>query len=86
MSYDHAQLYARSKAYLNNEVSARPPVQAKELGVLLRYHEWRYYVQDDPVLSDKEYDELFKMLEALEAADPHPDRAGQPHATGRFRT
>ncbi|MFK8164098.1 MAG: DNA ligase (NAD(+)) LigA, partial [Lewinella sp.] len=65
-----AQNYARSKAYLANEVTAAPQEQAEELRDLLRYHEWRYYVQDDPVLSDFEYDTLYKQLEALEAADP----------------
>ena len=65
-----AENYARSKAYLNGEVSTSSQVQAEELKQLLRYHEWRYYVQDDPVLSDFEYDTLYKQLEALEAADP----------------
>ncbi|WP_020566979.1 NAD-dependent DNA ligase LigA [Neolewinella persica] len=65
-----AENYARSKAYLTNEVTADPQQQAAELQDLLRYHEWRYYVQDDPVLSDFEYDTLYKKLEALEAADP----------------
>ena len=46
------------------------PAQHAELADLLRYHEWRYYVQDDPVLGDKEYDELYKMLEGIEAAHP----------------
>jgi DNA ligase (NAD+) len=41
-----------------------------ELSALLRYHEWRYYVQNDPVLSDFEYDQLYKMLESAEARRP----------------
>lgn len=65
-----AQNYARSKAYLNGEISSSAQEQAEELRELLRYHEWRYYVQDDPVLSDFEYDTLYKKLEALEANDP----------------
>jgi DNA ligase (NAD+) len=65
-----AEHYVRSKAYLANEVPAAPQEQAAELRDLLRYHEWRYYVQDDPVLSDFEYDTLYKQLEALEATDP----------------
>lgn len=65
-----AQNYARSKAYLNGEISSSANEQARELRELLRYHEWRYYVQDDPVLSDFEYDTLYKKLEALEASDP----------------
>jgi DNA ligase (NAD+) len=65
-----AENYARSKAYLNGEVNTSAQEQAEELKQLLRYHEWRYYVQDDPVLGDFEYDTLYKQLEALEAADP----------------
>lgn len=42
-----------------------------ELQQILRFHEWKYYVQNDPVVSDYEYDQLYKQLEALEAE--HPD-------------
>ncbi len=66
-----AEYYARSKAYLAGEITAPSSGQITELADLLRYHEWRYYVQDDPVLSDFEYDSLYKQLEALEAK--HPD-------------
>ncbi|MEM9990224.1 MAG: NAD-dependent DNA ligase LigA [Bacteroidota bacterium] len=42
----------------------------EELRAQLRYHEWKYYVQNAPVLSDFEYDQLYKKLEALEATYP----------------
>jgi DNA ligase (NAD+) len=32
----------------------------------IRYHDYRYYVLDDPEISDKKYDELFEALEQLE--------------------
>ncbi len=67
---EQRQLYARSKEYLEGDVSLPAAEQLSELRSLLRYHEWRYYVQDDPVLSDFEYDSLFKLLEALEAENP----------------
>jgi DNA ligase (NAD+) len=38
---------------------------------LLRFHEHRYYVENDPLISDYEYDMLYKKLEAYEKA--HPD-------------
>ncbi len=41
-----------------------------ELHQVIRYHEWRYYVQNDPVISDFEYDQLYKQLEALEKQYP----------------
>ena len=36
----------------------------------IRHHEYRYYVLSDPEVSDKEYDDLVKKLEALEKAHP----------------
>jgi DNA ligase (NAD+) len=37
----------------------------------LRHHEYRYYVLDDPEISDAEYDLLMRELKALE--EKHPD-------------
>jgi DNA ligase (NAD+) len=36
----------------------------------VRYHAYRYYVLDDPVISDAEYDVLWRELVALEAEHP----------------
>ncbi|WP_019570768.1 NAD-dependent DNA ligase LigA [Thioalkalivibrio sp. ALE11] len=36
----------------------------------IEHHNRRYYVHDDPEISDTEYDELLRELEALEAAHP----------------
>ncbi len=36
----------------------------------IAYHAYRYYVLDDPVISDAEYDALWRELVALEAAHP----------------
>lgn len=44
--------------------------RANDLRSVIRYHEWRYYVQNDPVISDFEYDQLYKQLEALERHHP----------------
>ncbi|MEM7572261.1 MAG: NAD-dependent DNA ligase LigA [Bacteroidota bacterium] len=69
----------RSKAYLNGSVGKLPPTeQVVELIPLLHYHEWRYYVQNEAVLGDTEYDLLFKQLEALEAAHPELVRPDSP--------
>ena len=37
---------------------------------ILRFHEYRYYVQNDPIISDFEYDTLFKLLQKFEADNP----------------
>ena len=36
----------------------------------LRFHEYRYYVLNDPLISDFEYDQLFRALEKLEQEHP----------------
>ncbi len=36
----------------------------------LRFHEYRYYILNDPLLSDFEYDQLFKALEKIEKENP----------------
>ena len=42
-----------------------------ELRRQISYHNYRYYVLDDPVVSDWEYDQLYRELVALEAEFPH---------------
>jgi len=37
---------------------------------VLRFHEYRYYIQNDPLISDYEYDQLYKALEKIEKEDP----------------
>ena len=49
---------------------ATPAARAEELRRLLEYHNQRYYVLDDPEISDPEYDELLGELRALEAEHP----------------
>ncbi len=41
-----------------------------ELRELINYHSRKYYTEDDPEISDFEYDALMRRLKALEAADP----------------
>ena len=41
-----------------------------ELREVLRFHEYRYYIENDPLLSDTEYDSLFRSLDLIEKANP----------------
>ena len=41
-----------------------------QLRNVLRFQEYRYYVMDDPLISDYEYDTLYKKLIDIETADP----------------
>lgn len=59
-------LYTPQADLFGEEASRR----AEELRQVIRYHEWRYYVQNAPVISDFEYDQLYKQLEAIERQNP----------------
>ena len=52
--------------------------RASELRETLAQHAHRYYVLDQPVLPDVEYDRLFKALQAIEAAHPELLTADSP--------
>ncbi len=45
--------------------------EVEQLRDVLRFHEWRYYVKNDPILTDKEYDILFNALKVVE--EEHPE-------------
>src|SRR6202521_257285 len=44
--------------------------EIEELREKLRYHEYRYYVLDDPEISDAAYDRVMRRLKELETAYP----------------
>ncbi len=48
-----------------------PAARVAELSDLIRDHAYRYYILDDPIVADAEYDALVKELRQLEA--DHPD-------------
>ena len=49
----------------------QPEERLKELRDAIRHHEERYYIHNDPEVSDEEFDRLLHELERLEAE--HPD-------------
>jgi len=59
--------FQASKQYLIQDINLQDLEALREL---VRYHEWRYYILNEPVISDTEYDQLYKKLEALEIAYP----------------
>lgn len=76
---------------LTNELLNKPEKQIiseKEIGELrdvLKFHEYRYYILNDPLISDFEYDRLYKSLEKLESDDAGlitPDSPTQRVAKG----
>lgn len=73
----------------NPEYVAKHP---EELRDVLRFHEYRYYIMNDPLISDGEYDHLFKALEKAEEAHPElatpdsPTMRVAPSLTTTFKT
>ncbi len=63
---------------------------AEKLREVIRYHDYKYYVQNAPVISDYEYDQLFRALRDLEKKFPSlitPDSPTQripSEITGKF--
>jgi DNA ligase (NAD+) len=52
-----------------------------ELRKNIEYHNYRYYVENDPIISDEEYDRLFRELRELERE--HPELASPDSPTQR---
>ncbi len=65
---------------------------AEELRDVIRFHDYKYYVQANPVISDYDYDKLFRALKEIERKFPQlitPDSPTQRVAseiTGEFPT
>ena len=85
-------MYSKEKTKkLQSETTAlikKKDIGAKEIDSLrevLRFHEHRYYILNDPLISDFEYDQLYKALEKIEDENPKliaPDSPTQRVAKG----
>ncbi|HEY8387965.1 MAG TPA: NAD-dependent DNA ligase LigA [Parasegetibacter sp.] len=63
------ELQHHTTAFLKQETPVSPD-QIDLLRRILVFHEYRYYIMSDPLISDTEYDKLYKSLEKLEKAHP----------------
>ena len=50
----------------------------EQLRNVLRFHEYRYYILNDPLIADYEYDQLYKALEKIETETPALKTADSP--------
>ena len=67
--YDKAQIQAlqqTTKQFLASPLS----IELNALKKVLQFHEYQYYVVNEPLISDYEYDQLYQALLKIEAADP----------------
>src|SRR3954453_2105216 len=67
---------ARASGAVPPEVAAR----ADELAAQIRYHRERYYRDDEPEISDAEFDEIVRELSVLADEYPQLDTADSPLA------
>lgn len=64
-------LQKETSAFLKkNEAKGITAKEIEELRNVLRFHEYRYYILNDPLISDYEYDQLYKALEKIETDNP----------------
>lgn len=81
--FDEKRLFELSQQLLKSPIATTldaAMTQSRQLGEVIIYHEWRYYVKNDPVVSDYEFDRLFSNLKTLEQQFPqviHPDSPTQ---------
>ncbi len=82
---DEYRLGQWAKELLEQMDPEEPAAVIERLRSVIHYNDWKYYVQDNPVLADAEYDTLFKKLKDLEATHPEwitPDSPTQRVASG----
>ena len=82
-SADQIQHLQKQTASLLSLVKQHPPEKERleELRDVLRFHEYRYAILNDPLISDFEYDILYKALEKVEME--HPELATPDSPTTR---
>jgi len=65
------QLQKLTLALIKNQAAnAISKKEIEDLRSVLRFHEYRYYILNDPLISDYEYDQLYKALEKIETENP----------------
>jgi DNA ligase (NAD+) len=69
-----------------NAMASNPPqTEIDKLRKELNHHSYRYYVLDDPEITDAEYDRMFRKLQAPEEKFPElvtPDSTTQRGGAG----
>ncbi|MBC7850762.1 MAG: NAD-dependent DNA ligase LigA [Chitinophagaceae bacterium] len=69
-SADQTRELEKSSLDMLKKTAAGKAIDLKALRAVLRFHEYRYYIMNDPLIADPEYDQLYKYLESKEAEDP----------------
>lgn len=78
---DEKRLYKQAKSLIEKTSEKNAAEEIEQLREVINYSDWKYYVQDELVLSDFEYDTLFKKLKQLE--DKYPELVTSDSPTQR---
>lgn len=72
-------LQAITNQYIKLSIAdLKTDINIEELRSVLRFHEHRYYILNDPLITDGEYDKLYKLLEKTEQEHPELITADSP--------
>ena len=75
MASEQEKILKRSADFLKQPAGLE---NINELKELLRFHEHRYYIETEPLISDQDFDKLFDQLKKLEAEKPDLITADSP--------
>ena len=67
---EQQRIFQLAKSILGNTLSIDAAMAAPQLREIIVYADWSYYVENEPVLADAEYDHLFAMLKKIEQDNP----------------
>lgn len=71
-------LQQQTLSFLNDSDQHIEAAPVNLLRQVLRFHEYRYYILNDPLIADAEYDRLYKALEKIEQQQPGLITADSP--------
>lgn len=67
-----------AKSILDHPDSLAADILALKLRDILNFADWTYYVNDNPIFADAEYDTLFRLLKEIENTQPELITADSP--------
>lgn len=70
MENQPANLLAISQLWLEGHITTLSAENTEQLRQVIRFHEHRYYILNDPLINDEAYDRLFAQLVAIELQHP----------------
>jgi DNA ligase (NAD+) len=78
---DQQQLHQQTQTLLRSDSSLSIEEKIAALRQVINYHDWRYYVLSEPLITDQDYDALFRKLR--EAEQERPDLISSDSPTQR---